>query len=59
MDKNTTPFTTPQQKTTDPMRHTYPRLSPKQKTLDFLRTFARTYRSSILLPEGMPGFALN
>ena len=28
------------------------------KTLNFLRTFARNYRASSLLPESLPGFVL-
>ena len=34
------------------------RRSPSEKTLAFLRTFARTYRASSLLPETLPGFVL-
>ncbi len=34
------------------------RRSPSEKTLNFLRMFARNYRSSSLLPEGLPGFVL-
>ncbi len=32
--------------------------SPSEKTLAFLRTFARNYRASSLLPESLPGFVL-
>lgn len=34
------------------------RRSPSEKTLIFLRTFARNYRASSLLPESLPGFVL-
>lgn len=34
------------------------RKSPSEKTLNFLRTFARNYRASSLLPDTLPGFVL-
>lgn len=33
--------------------------SPSEKTLNFLKTFARNYRASSLLPESLSGFVLS
>lgn len=59
MNKNITSSTSSSYDTARERRESHRvRRSPSEKTLAFLRTFARNYRASALLPESLPGFML-
>jgi len=59
MNENITSSSSSFYETSRERRNSYRvRRTPSEKTLNFLRTFARNYRASSLLPESLPGFVL-